>query len=87
MSEQPEQRRVLEDPDGDEVTIVDIQVNEEVEHPWSEVSATAVADWQQREHGVKLKDLQSQNDFHEHARSSKLGGCQPGRYRNTLGFE
>ena len=34
------QRRVLEDPDEDEVMIGEIQVNEEVEHPRSELSPT-----------------------------------------------
>ena len=71
-SERPKQRRVLEDPDGHEVMIGEIQVNEEVEHPWSEVSATEFDDWQQGEYSGKLKDLPPQNDFHEHARRSKF---------------
>ena len=62
-SERPKQRRVLEDPDGDEVMTGELQVNEEVEHPWSEVSARVIDDWQQREYAVKLKELRSQNDF------------------------
>ena len=37
-SERPKQRRVLEDPDGDEVMTGEIELNEEVEHPWSERS-------------------------------------------------
>ena len=34
------QRRVVEDPDEDEVMTGEVQVNEEVEHPTSEVSVT-----------------------------------------------
>ena len=49
------QRRVMEDPDEDEVMIGEVQVNKEVEHPASEVSVTEFDDWQQ--------ELQSQNDF------------------------
>ena len=48
----------MEDPDGDEV----IQVNEEEEHPWSEVSATDFDDWHHKECAGKLKALQSLND-------------------------
>ena len=36
------QRRVLEDPDEDEVMIGEVQVNEEVEHPRSGGSATEI---------------------------------------------
>ena len=43
-------RPVLEGPDGDEVMIGEVQVNEEVENPWSEVSATEFDDWQQKEY-------------------------------------
>ena len=49
------QRRVMEDPDEDEVMIGEVQVNEEVEHSTSEVSVAEFDDWQQ--------ELQSQNDF------------------------
>ena len=40
-----------------------ILLNEEVEHPRSEVAATEFDDWQQKEYEGKLKELQSQNDF------------------------
>ena len=49
-SDRPKQRRVMEDPDEDEVMIGEVQVNEEVEHPTSEVSATEIGDWQQKEY-------------------------------------
>ena len=39
-SERPKQRRVLEDPVGDEVMIGENLANEAVERQWSEVSAT-----------------------------------------------
>ena len=39
---------MLEDPDG-EVMIGEIQVNEEVRQPWSDISKTDLYDWQQRE--------------------------------------
>ena len=69
------QRRVMEDPDEDEVMIGEVQVNEEVEHPTSEVSAKEFDDW--------LRELQSQNDFMSFhgvprsrtKRSSNLVGC------------
>ena len=61
--EEGKHRRVLEDPDEDEVMIGEIQGNEEVEHPRSEVSATEFDDWQQKEYEGKLRELQSQNDF------------------------
>ena len=77
-SERPKQRRVLEDPDGDDVMIGEIQVNEEVEHPWSEVSATEFDDWQQRKYVGKLKELSITQPFHEHARSSMLRSCSQG---------
>ena len=57
------QRRVMEDPDEDEVMIGEVQVNEEVEHPTSEVSVTEFDDWQQKEYEGTLRELQSQNDF------------------------
>ena len=44
--ERPKQRRVLEDPDGDGVMIGEIQVNEEVQRLWSEISPTDFDDWQ-----------------------------------------
>ena len=40
QDDRAKQRRVLEDPDEDEVTIGKIHVNEEVEHPFSAISAT-----------------------------------------------
>ena len=61
-SERPEQRRMLEDADGDEVMVGEIQASEEVERPWSVVSATGLDDWQHREYAAKLKELQPQND-------------------------
>ena len=58
-----EDGRVLEDPGEDEVMIGEIQVNEAVEHPRSEVSATELDDWQQKGYEGILRELQSQNDF------------------------
>ena len=40
QGDRPKQRRVMEDPDEDEVMIGEVHVNEEVEHPTSEVSVT-----------------------------------------------
>ena len=40
QGDRSKQRRVMEDPDEDEVMIGEVQVNEEVEHPTSEVSVT-----------------------------------------------
>ena len=57
-SERPKQRRVLANPDGDDGMIVEIQVNEDVDHPWSEVSATEFDDWQHEDFAGKLKDLE-----------------------------
>ena len=56
--ERQRQRRVIKNLDGDEVMIGEIQVNEVVEHPWSEVSTTEFHDWQQREYVEKLTELQ-----------------------------
>ena len=53
----------MEDPDEDEVMIGEVQVNEEVEHPMSEVSVAEFDDWQQTEYEEILRELQSQNDF------------------------
>ena len=53
----PKQRRVLEDPGGDEVMIGDIQVNKEVEHPRSEVSAKEFDDEQHREFAGNCKSV------------------------------
>ena len=53
----------MEDPDADEVMTGEVQVNEDVEHPTSEVSVTEFDDWQQREYEGILRELQSQNDF------------------------
>ena len=63
QDDRAKQRRVLEDPDEDEVMIGEVQVNEEVEHPKSEVSATEFYDWQLKEYEGILRELQSQNDF------------------------
>ena len=43
------QRRVMEDHNEDEAMIGEVHVNEEVEHPTSEVSVTEFDDWQQKE--------------------------------------
>ena len=48
QGERSKQRRVMEDPDEDEVIIGDVQVSEEVEHPTSEVSVTEFDDWHQK---------------------------------------
>ena len=53
----------MEDPDEDEAMIGEVQVNEEVEHPSSEVSVTEFDDWQQKEYEGVLRELQPQNDF------------------------
>ena len=53
----------MEDSDEDEVMIGEVQVNEEVEHPTSEVSVTEFDDLQQKEYEGILRELQSQNDF------------------------
>ena len=47
LGDRPKQRRVMEDPDGGEVMIGKLQVNEQVEHPTSEVSVTEFDVWQQ----------------------------------------
>ena len=57
------QRCVLEDSDEDEGVLGEGQVNEEVEHPRSEVSATEFDYWQQKEYGGILREVQSQNDL------------------------
>ena len=57
------QRRVMEDPDEDEVMIGEAQVNEEVEHPTSEVSVTEFDNWLQKEYEGILRDLQTQHGF------------------------
>ena len=43
--------------------IGEVQVNEEVEHPTSEVSVTEFDDCQQKEYEGILRELKSQNDF------------------------
>ena len=63
LGDRSKQRRVTEDPDEDEVMIGEVQVNEVVEHPTSEVSVTEFDDWQQKEYEGILRELQSQNDF------------------------
>ena len=62
QSDRSKQRRGMEDPDEDEVMIGEVQVNEEVEHPVSEVSVTEFEDWQQKEYDGILRELQSQNE-------------------------
>ena len=57
------QRRVMKDPDEDEVMIGEAQVNEEVEHPTSEIPVTEFDYCQQKEYVGILRELQSQNDF------------------------
>ena len=63
QGDRPKQRRVMEDPDEDEVMSGEVQVNEEVAHPASEVSVAEFDDWQQKEYEGILIELQSQNDF------------------------
>ena len=63
QGDRSKQRRVMEDLDEDEAMIGEVQVNEEVEHPTSEVSVTDFDDWQQKESEGILTELQSQNDF------------------------
>ena len=63
QGDRSKQRRVFEDAGKDEVMIGEIHLNEEVEHPRSEVSAAEFDDWQQREYEGKLKVLQSMNDL------------------------
>ena len=63
QGDRSKQRRVMEDPDEDEVMIGEVQVNEEVEHPMSEVSVAEFDGWQQKEYEGILSELQSQNDF------------------------
>ena len=53
----------MEDPDENEVMIGEVQENEEVEHPTSEVFITDIHDWQKKECEGILRELQSQNDF------------------------
>ena len=50
QGDRSKQRRKMEDPDDDEVMIGEVQVNEEVEHPTSEVSVTEFDDSQQKEY-------------------------------------
>ena len=54
---------MLEETDEYEVMIGEVQMNEEVELPRSEVSATEFDDWQEKEKEGILRELQSQNDF------------------------
>ena len=63
QGDRSKQRRVMEDPDEDEVMIGEVQVNEEVEHPMSEVSVAEFDDWQKKEYEGILRELQSHNDF------------------------
>ena len=63
QGDRSKQRRVMEDPDEDEVMLGEVQVNEEVEHPMSEVSVAEFDDWQQKDYEGILRELQSQNDF------------------------
>ena len=44
QGDRSKQRRVMEDPDEDDVMIGEVQVNEEVEHPMSEVSVAEFDD-------------------------------------------
>ena len=55
--------------------ISEAQVNEEVEHPTSEVSVTEFDDGQQKEYEGILRELQSQNeDFMSFHGDSKFRG-------------
>ena len=72
----------MEDPDEDEVMIGEVQVNEEVEHPTSEVSVTEFDDWQQKEHEenfnhktISRVSMEFQVLRSRTKRSSKLVGC------------
>ena len=87
QDDQSMQRRVLEDPDEDEVMIGEILVSDEVENPRSEVSATEFDAWQQNAYEGILKELQSQNDFLSIHGVPKLGGCKQRGHQNTLGTE
>ena len=59
--ERPKQRRVLEDPDGDEVMIGETQ--EKLNMHGQKSQPHKFDDWQHKESSGKLKELQSQNDF------------------------
>ena len=87
QGDRSKQRRVLEDPDEDEVMIGDVQENEEVEHLRSEVSATEFVCWQQKEYEGILRELSITERFHEFPWSSKFGGCKQRSDQNTLGAE
>ena len=67
--------------------IGDVQVNEEVEHPTSEVSVTEFDDWQHKEYEGNLRELQSQKRFHEFPWSSKCRGHEQRGHQNSLGAE
>ena len=73
QGDRSKQRRVMEDPDEDEVMIGEVQVNEEAEHPTSEVSVTEFDDWQKKkEYEGILRELQITERFHEFPWSSKF---------------
>ena len=82
----PKQRSMLQDPDGDKVMIGEIQVNEVVEHPWSEISATDIDDGKQREYAGGTSRAPVIMRFHEHAWSTKFWSCQQRCHQNTLVF-
>ena len=54
------QRRVIESPEDDELRICEVQVNEELEQSWPEISATAFDDWQLSEREGNVKEVHSQ---------------------------
>ena len=64
----------MEDFDEDEVMIGEVQVNEEVEHPMSEVSVAECDDWQQKEYEGNLERSSIKKRFHEFPWSSKFRG-------------
>ena len=83
QGDRSKQRRVMQDPDEDEVMIGEMQVNEEVEHPMSEVSVAEFDDWQQKEYeGTSITKR-----FHEFPWSSKFRGHEQRGHQNSLGAE
>ena len=87
QGDRSKQRRVMEDPDEHEVMIGEVQVNEEVEHPTSEVAVTEFDDWQQEEHEGILRELQSQNDLMSFHGVSRSEVANKEVIKNSLGAE
>ena len=81
-------RSLLEISDGHTIMIGDVQVNEEVEGVWPEVSSQQVEGWHQRVRAGKVKWLQSQNDFmsmHDVPSSEVVN--KETNHQNTLGLQ